>query len=473
MAKTFLRSGNLDAVLALGENGQPVYASALQIRETLRLRRQSALTDCLAIPQANDRGDRLDWYAPFSGRVKSWLGASDHERRAALQHLTACQQDMQDLSTRARAAENPSMRLFGALLSKTLQFPDQQYVYLVDGKPVITFWGFVDAQARSRDDALACLRDTLEENLPVALVEPPPAVLPAAPVVAEPEILAPPPVPEPEILPEPEPQPAAPVDAQPVAPLPARRRFRVWYLLPPVAIAAAVMMAVLLHRQPSESTPVATAKPAATPATVPAPATPAVTASQPPVAAAPTEAASAPAVTTPATLTPPAVTATAEARPDTQPQSAASTTETPPAAASATLASEATPTVPAKPDDLIVTPDAVRDGQVQVIDGRWRVTINQMPTPTGKPPVMRFQFKNGKGSVQVTQGNTSCKADVSAAMTSAGNLVIESRYTAKCQNNSRYRMPLLVCHASIGAAQCEAQFAEDRVFPMTIKRESK
>lgn len=128
MAKTFLRSGNLDAVLALGENGQPVYASALQIRETLRLRRQSALADCLAIPQANDRGDRLDWYAPFSGRVKSWLGASDHERRAALQHLTACQQDMQDLSTRARAAENPSMRLFGALLSKTLQFPDQQYV---------------------------------------------------------------------------------------------------------------------------------------------------------------------------------------------------------------------------------------------------------------------------------------------------------------------------------------------------------
>lgn len=186
MAKTFLRSGNLDAVLALGENGQPVYASALQIRETLRLRRQSALADCLAIPQANERGDRLDWYAPFSGRVKSWLGASDHERRAALQQLTACQQDMQDLSTRARAAENPSMRLFGALLSKTLQFPDQQYVYLVDGKPVITFWGFVDAQARSRDDALACLRDTLEENLPVALVEPLPE-LPAAPVIAEPE----------------------------------------------------------------------------------------------------------------------------------------------------------------------------------------------------------------------------------------------------------------------------------------------
>ena len=466
MAKTFLRSGNLDAVLALGENGQPVYASALQIRETLRLRRQSALADCLAIPQANERGDRLDWYAPFSGRVKSWLGASDHERRAALQQLTACQQDMQDLSTRARAAENPSMRLFGALLSKTLQFPDQQYVYLVDGKPVITFWGFVDAQARSRDDALACLRDTLEENLPVALAEPLPE-LPAAPVAAEPVIVA-----EPEPAPEPEKEPlpvAAAAEPEPVAPVAARRRFRVWYLLPPVAIAAAVTVAVLLHRPEPVATPVASTKPAAAPATVSAPAavsTPTPAASQAPAAATP--------VVSPSATTP-AETATAEKQPDSQPQKPASagTTEAAPAASSATLASVVTPPVPAKPDDLIVTPDAVREGQVQVIDGRWRVTIDQMPTPTGKPPVMRFQFKNGKGSVQVAQGNTSCKADVSAAMTSAGNLVIESRYTAKCQNNSRYRMPLLVCHASMGAAVCEAQYAEDRVFPMTIKRESK
>ena len=451
MAKTFLRSGNLDAVLALGENGQPVYASALQIRETLRLRRQSALADCLAIPQANERGDRLDWYAPFSGRVKSWLGASDHERRAALQQLTACQQDMQDLSTRARAAENPSMRLFGALLSKTLQFPDQQYVYLVDGKPVITFWGFVDAQARSRDDALACLRDTLEENLPVALVEPLPE-LPAAPVIAEPVTIAEP-VPEPVAEPLPV---AAPVEAQPATPVAARRRFRVWCLLPPVAIAAAVTVAVLLHGSEPVKTPVATAKPASAPATVstlaPAPA---------PVAATPS-------------VTPPAEQAAPEKLPESQPQKPANTTtDTAPATSSATLATTVTAPVPAKPDDLIVTPDAVRDGQVRVIDGRWRVTIDPMPTPTGKPPVMRFQFKNGKGSVQIAQGNTTCKADVSAAMTSAGNLVIESRYTAKCQNSSRYRMPLLVCHASIGAAVCEAQYADDRVFPMTIKRESK
>ncbi|TDS72298.1 hypothetical protein C7434_1107 [Pantoea sp. PNA 14-12] len=447
MAKTFLRSGNLDAVLALGENGQPVFTSALQIRETLRLRRQSALADCLAIPQTNERGDRLDWYAPFSGKVKSWMAASDYERRQALQHLTACQQDLQAISARAREAANPAMRLFGALLSKSLQFPNQQYVYLVNGKPVITFWGFVDAQERNRDDALACLRESLEESLPASLVElPPEPVVPPAPepvVVPETAAVVPPvaevPAPEPEPVPEPVPAQAA-----------RRPAFRLWYLIPTLAVAAAAATAVILHMPQSE------------------PVTPSAPVAQ---------------NTAPVAAIRPAAMVPAEKLADTLPQkpaavvagaqTAASAAPVPAAAPSATLSNVVAPAVPAKPDDLVVTPDAVRDGQVQVIDGRWRVEIENIKTPTGKPPVMHFQFNNGKGSVQINQGNTTCKADVTAAMTSAGNMVIESRFTARCADKSRYRMPMLVCHSSIGAAACEAQYTGDRVYPITIKRESK
>jgi len=444
VAKTFLRSGNLDAVLALGENGQPVFASALQIRETLRLRRQSALANCLAIPQTNERGDRLDWYSPFPGKVKSWMGASDYERRQALQHLTACQQDLQEISARARDAANPAMRLFGALLGKSLQFPNQQYVYLVNGKPVITFWGFVDAQERNRDDALACLRDSLEESLPTVLVEPPP----------EPVAVAAAPEPEPVVTPEPEvTEPTvSDVPVQAPEPLPVaavrRRPFRLWYLIPTLAVAAAAATAVILHMPKSE--PVTTAQPVAQNSPAPAP----VIASKPPAVVASAEKLSATLPQKPAAVVANAATATASAP-------------------SSTLSNVVVPAVPAKPEDLVVTPDAVRDGQVQVIDGRWRVEIDQVKTPTGKPPVMRFQFKNGKGNVQINQGNTTCKADVTAAMTSAGNLVIESRFTARCADKSRYRMPLLVCHSSIGAAACEAQYSGDRTYPITIKRESK
>lgn len=447
MAKTFLRSGNLDTVLALGENGQPVWTSALQIRETLRLRRQTTLANCLAIPQVNERGDRLDWYAPFTGKVKSWLGASDHERRQALELLTLNQQDLQALSLRARDAENPAMRLFGALLSKTLQFPDQQYVYLVDGKPVITFWGFVDPQARSRDDALACLRDSLEDALPPLLPEPPaPAPLVVAPVIA-PLIEVPPAAAQPLIEPEPEAEePAVEVIAEaapeplpePVAP--PRRAFAVrpLMLLLPVAALVAAGVAYWLHSAPQSA--------AIRVADVPVPVS-----------------------------KPPAVMVKAEKLAATLPQTAATVV------AAAPVATPVAPpevvaehTEPAKADDLVMTTEDARVGSVKFINGTWRVTLRQTNLPTGKPPSLRYQIRNGKGTATITQGdNIRCKADVTAAMTSAGSMEVRSRYTATCSDKSRYRMPELVCKAGDGIASCTAQYGADQVFPLTIKRESK
>lgn len=447
MAKTFLRSGNLDTVLALGENGQPVWTSALQIRETLRLRRQTTLANCLAIPQVNERGDRLDWYAPFTGKVKSWLGASDHERRQALELLTLNQQDLQALSLRARDAENPAMRLFGALLSKTLQFPDQQYVYLVDGKPVITFWGFVDPQARSRDDALACLRDSLEDALPPLLPEPPaPAPLVVAPVIA-PLIEVPPAAAQPVIEPEPEAEePAVEVIAEaapeplpePVAP--PRRAFAVrpLMLLLPVAALVAAGVAYWLHSAPQPA--------AISVADVPVPVS-----------------------------KPPAVMVKAEKLATTLPQTAATVV------AAAPVATPVAPpevvaehTEPAKADDLVMTTEDARVGSVKFINGTWRVTLRQTNLPTGKPPSLRYQIRNGKGTATITQGdNIRCKADVTAAMTSAGSMEVRSRYTATCSDKSRYRMPELVCKAGDGIASCTAQYGADQVFPLTIKRESK
>jgi hypothetical protein len=446
VAKTFLRSGNLDTVLALGENGQPVWTSALQIRETLRLRRQTTLANCLAIPQVNERGDRLDWYAPFNGKVKSWLGASDHERRQALELLTLNQQDLQALSLRARDAENPAMRLFGALLSKTLQFPDQQYVYLVDGKPVITFWGFVDPQARSRDDALACLRDSLEDELPPLLPEPPaPAPLVVAPVIAplidvppaaaEPLIEPEPEVEEPEaeVIPEPAPEPA------PVAP--PRRAFNVrpLMLLLPVAAVVAAGVAFWLHSAPQPA--------AISVADVPVPVS-----------------------------KPPAVMVKAEKLAATLPQTAATVIAAPAPVTAPVAPPEvvAEHTEPAKADDLVMTTEDARVGSVKFINGTWRVTLRQTNLPTGKPPSLRYQIRNGKGTATITQGdNIRCKADVTAAMTSAGSMEVRSRYTATCSDKSRYRMPELVCKAGDGIASCTAQYGADQVFPLTIKRESK
>ena len=423
MAKSFLRSGNLDALLALGENGQPVYASALQLRETLRLKKQSDIASCLAIPQPDERGERIDWYAPFCGKVKSWVAASDSERAAAIQLLDSYQTAVDEIGQQAQRSQNPAMRLFGILLSKAFQFPDQNTIYLVDGKPVITFWGFVDVDKKPRADALDCLRATLQLTPPPQLpVNAPPlsaVSLPAA---------------------EPEPLIVTP-------PLKPRRLWRLagWLLLPLIiaaALAGLYFSAFQIVQEPVIKTAKPAAEPPVTPVTAPVTAPVAVTAAS----AEPARLPEAPKITKPA-----------------QPQS-----EKPRDAVAETPARLATA------DDLVMPADAVKLGSTDFLNGSWRVTLEANNLPTGKPPSLKYQIRKGTGSARLIQGDgIRCKADISAGLMSSGNLVINSRYTARCSDGSRYKMPEIVCKAASGAASCEARYGTETVFPMTMKRETK
>ena len=467
MAKTFLRSGNLDAVLALGENGQPVYLSALQLREALRLRKQQKLADCLAIPQANERGDRLDWYAPFNGRVKTWLSASESERRQALTELESYQQTLNAISQRALSAEKPALKLFGALLSKAFQFPDRQYVYLVNGRPVITFWGFVDLDKRSRSDALDCLRSSLQPE--------------SAPLSDEPLISAPLPKPEPEPKPQPEqktaPLPETAPAAPPVAPAasvsayqaitqlsdedeeapaapqpapvakPAKSARRLLWVGAPLALAVAAALAFSFWPQQPAPLPAAATPPQKLPEMKPLVTVPSATQAQ---------------MQALAKTLPLGNAAVAAEQPE---PPAAAPAEAPPTAANA---------APVAKDALVMPPNAVRVGSTKFLDGNWRVSLQLSNMPGFKAPSLRYQFRNGKGTATIVQGDgTRCKAESTAGLMSSGNLIINSRYTARCDNGTRYKMPQLVCKQGDGAAVCEAQFGSDAIYPMTIKRESK
>ncbi|GLR09318.1 ssrAB activated protein [Mixta theicola] len=452
----------MDAVLALGENGQLVYLSALQLRETLRLRKQQKLADCLAIPQANERGDRLDWYAPFNGRVKSWLNASESERRQALAELESYQQTLTAMSQRALSADKPALKLFGALLSKAFQFPDRQYIYLVNGRPVLTFWGFIELDKRARSDALDCLRSSLQP-------EPEPEPLSDAPLLSAPvtEILPVPSKPEPE--PTPVPQPVAPAasvsayqainelheneepDAGPQqATTPAKGSRRLLWVAAPLGLAVAAALAFSFWPRQPEPAPIASApvKPAEKlPEIKPRVVIPAATQTQ--------------ALALHKTL-PLSNAAVAVEQP--APEAPAATEPAPVPAATAPVAKDA----------LVMPSDAIRHGSTKFLDGNWHVSLQLSNMPGFKAPSLRYQFHNGKGTATLVQGDgTRCKAETTAGLMSSGNLVINSRYTARCANGTRYKMPQLVCKQGNGAAVCEAQFGSDAAYPMTIKRESK
>ncbi|KAA9001894.1 hypothetical protein FJU30_06315 [Affinibrenneria salicis] len=435
MAKSFLRSGSLDDFLALGENGQPVYASALQLRETLRLRKQLSIADCLAIPQSNEHGDRIDWYAPVDGKVTSWLAASDEQRLSALARLENCQADVADISRQALNSDKAARKLFGALLSKAFQFPGANHVYLVGDQPVITFWGFVNLDKKSRADALECLRPVMRIPEPEIISQP-------APPLASPEE-TPAPVAAADLPPVIEPTPA---EAPPPA-APARRAPR-WWLVP--AAALLVILGIQIAGMVNDHRQRAVSAPAVVSAEKTAPA-----AEQP--------------------LPPPAMPAQLIALAEAPlPLELATPLPPPPPAEPVAVATEESSSSIAPGSELVLHAESVKVGSVSFLNGKWRAVINIKTPLTGRPPSLLYQLKDGAGTVKLVHGDgVTCEANISAGLMKSGNLVINSRYKARCSDGSRYQLPAIACKQGLtGAAECNGRYDARTTFPMTIKRES-
>lgn len=429
MAKTLLRSGNLDDYQAVGGGGQAVFDSALQIREALRLRRQQPLVDCLAIPQINDSGDRVDWYSPLEGEVVSWKAADKEARLRALRYLENSLASVSSLSKKARQSPKTAQQLFGSLLAKAFQFPGENFLYLVDGKPVITFWGFVNLNENARDDILDCLRESL-------LPEPPPRVEtepePPAPVITvEPLDALPEPSPalrarvEERYRPEPQPEPQPAMTAPAPEPLKKRR-------LPRRALlgAAAIIIAIAAPLLWPKATPVAAVEPVALPR-----------------------------VGKPL----PELTRTLPLR---------HAEVVPVETATPAPAPEAEAVVPVAKDLLVMAASQVKAGSTRFLNGSWRVMLDVKDPITGKPPSLRYQIQNNKGTARVVHGdNIICRTEIFSGLHSNGELLIKTRGNARCTDGSRYPMPEIACKAGTNdVAECTARYDAHTVVPLTFKK---
>ncbi|QHM71899.1 hypothetical protein C7M51_02192 [Mixta intestinalis] len=469
MKEMFLCSDRLNKYQAMGENGQAVHISALQLRETLRLRKQGAVADMLGIPQINEHGDRIDWYAPFSGDVVPWSAATDSERQAALAQLEMNQTALRQLSDELRRNEQPEQRLFGQLLEKALQFPDDRHIWLVAGKPVISFWGFVNARHQMRLDPLDCLRPA------------PPLTSPVTASTAVPEI-----------------------DSS----VQKTTRHVRWWILPGwlrwlLPLLLLLLLALLLLRScapqpglpdlstertvlpaevvphPDESyTATLTTPPDATLVTstaipalsgeqrlpeivgeavqdnLPPPRTDAIDPAFEPVVPAepiageqihqpvPDAASSDPVNNLPAPVDPDAVTNNS--------------------------------TVPAQTNAPLTLPAAaLSQGNTDFLNGRWRAGAGIQDRRTGKPLRLNYQIKDGKGEVQMVRGDgVTCRAAVNAAVQS-GTLAINNQEEAQCSDGSVYQMPDIRCAPGAqSVAECKGSYGANTFFPISMKQEA-
>jgi hypothetical protein len=142
-AGPLLVSEPLQRYRALGLAGDPVWRTAGQLRAAIAQRLSRRHADLLAIPQVDPSGRRIDWYAPFDGQARKFSDLGDAERGPILddvQHLhgdIAGLADAMDQVDRSTAERN-----FARLLRHALTAPGEDTLYVVDGKPVMTFWGF-------------------------------------------------------------------------------------------------------------------------------------------------------------------------------------------------------------------------------------------------------------------------------------------------------------------------------------------
>jgi len=425
VAKTLLRSGDLDDFQAVGGGGQAVFDSALQIRETLRLRKQQALVECLAIPQVNDDGDRVNWYSPIEGQPVAWKAAEEETRRRALRYLETTLDGAATLSRKCLQSGKTAQQLFGSLLEKALQFPGENHLYLVNGKPVITFWGFVNLNESARDDVLDCLRhEEIPEPviLPLPMEEDPPPMDVSFSQADEP-LYTPPPLP---LVAEPEPaapEPAAPEQPAVVPPAPAARaprRFPLWTLSIAAVLVAVVAAPFFLPKPAPE-----VAEPVAQTATPRAP-LPDISAALP---------------LHQADVIKPAV--------------------------KAPLVIAAIPK-----ESLVMDAGQVKAGLTRFLNGNWQVQMAIQDPATGKAPSLRFQIQNNKGTARLVHGDSVvCRADIFSGLHQSGELMIKSRGHARCSDGSRYPMPEITCKAGASdVAECLARFDANQIVPLTFRK---
>jgi hypothetical protein len=178
-AGPLLGSEPLQRYRALGVAGDPVWRAAGQLRAAIAQRLSREHADLLAIPEVDPSGQRIDWYAAFDGVPRRLSDLGEAERSQVLNKVHSLHADLAQLADGMDAPERSGAeRNFARLLRHALTAPGEETLYVVDGKPVMTFWGF-SAEAALPGAFLAT---------PPAPPPPPPTSLPEAVMTSAPAI---------------------------------------------------------------------------------------------------------------------------------------------------------------------------------------------------------------------------------------------------------------------------------------------
>jgi hypothetical protein len=524
MAGALLRSGSLAEFHSLGAVGKPVFSAASQLRVAIRRHSDEATASIFATPKPNDQGDIIDWYAPHAGDVVPWSAATVEERIRAKNVLEKVKENLTALSAKVQEdSDNTERQVFGKLLALATNVPGDDHIYIVNGRPVLTFWGFKHLNSPNDYDVISKLNVAAAPALPVssdgpdqdqeAVTEPAPVPLTTAPVLV------------------------------------ARRR-PWWLWLLPLLFLALLLIALLIGMKscgvavplapwlpslpfgvdaPMPSIDVTGRVPVINPAgkavvdplgrtvwrdpdgktfvldddgqpvlvdpdevnswypsaldgdkpdgvdadsvegEAPSEIDDSTSAAETPAEPEPEPAG--PVDTTPGDDAPPPG-AAETTTPD--PSPAPPPTDTPPTDMSPPTDTSPTPADPSGPATPLTIPeDAVGSDDTSFLDGRWRSDTG-LQDSTGNPIKLGYDFKGGKGSVSLQRSvgdkRSVCTGPASSAMKDGKLLITQGQI--RCEDGSAFSAPRVVCSpaGAGGRAECQGVNEDGTTFPVDIAR---
>jgi len=478
-----LRTGNNSSFKALGETGYPVFKMAFQLREAIyRLDAGRDLARHLAIPQNDQGGDRTDWYSSCAGDVIPWSSATESERASARQQFNDFQTSVQALSEQMLNAEKSGAggdrRVFAQLLKSVDQFPDDEFLYLVNGVLVITFWGFIHPKGEQRNPMHWLQPSSVPMETPVA---------PLAPQLAQPIVS----------------------DINTTEGVTRRRRWNwnwrwlLWLLL--ALLLLALLLGLLRGCVPAIALPglpgISSEKNHSLPVSY------AVNHNLPEGKASVTHGVNAPLINgQPATANHLPVAGTSEvshtwdgvdaqadvispgaeetlhgAQESVKNGEALVTEQTAGVAPSATsegqngapqesaaVPNTIPPVIPAQGEPLTL-PAATPDGPAQFLNGQWRVNGGIQDKLTGRPLQLQYNFNQGNGTVSVRQSNGVTCTGSARGSVQKGALSITNPEQMKCSDGSNFIGPKIECKSpASGHADCVGNNDGDKTFPIRM-----
>jgi hypothetical protein len=170
-------------VRPLGVRGDALHNVAGQLLAVIRRRLGDGPANLLAEPQLREAGDGIDWYAARSGEVRRFADLSESERAATLETVETRLAAIRSLGAVLKESTgSEEARLIGRSLELATARPSDDFIFLVDGDPVIAAWGY-------EADAVAGLAAFAPPPVPVP-ARAAPAVMASAPAVVLPARLA-------------------------------------------------------------------------------------------------------------------------------------------------------------------------------------------------------------------------------------------------------------------------------------------